>query len=324
MDPRNIKQYASDVLSDASYDPKKLALMHTGVVVLFSLITALLSHVLQLFANTAGGLSGIAFRSAIESAQVVLSLAGTLVLPFWQVGFLYAALRFSRKQSVGPRSLLEGFRRFGPVLRLNLLLLAVAMGVMMVCTYITNILFMFSPFSNGLQEAMESMLASADVTALTDEMLLQLLPHAGWFFVICLAVLAVVGLPMYYRYRMSEFALMNGAPGALAAMRESTFISFRRRMAMFKFDLTFWWYYLLQLLISAVAYGDVLLKAMGISLPISDTALYWVLFGLYAILTLLFAWKYSAFYQTAYARYYQLLRENPLHPPIPNTPPQSK
>lgn len=323
MDPRNIKQYTTEALQDASYDPKKLALLHTGVVVLFSLITALLSHVLQLFANTAGGLSGIAFRSAIESAQVVLSLAGTLVLPFWQVGFLYVALRFSRKQSVGPHSLLEGFRRFGPVLRLNLLLLAVAMGVMMVCTYITNIIFMFSPFSDNLQETLNTMLQATGATTISEEMLLQLLPHAGWFFVIYGAVLIIVGLPMYYRYRMSEFALMNGAPGALAAMRESTFLSFRRRMAMFKFDLSFWWYYLLQLLISAVAYADVLLKAAGISLPVSDTVLYWVLFGLYAILTLLFAWKYSAFYQTAYARYYELLRENPLHPPIPNTPPQS-
>lgn len=322
MDPRNVKQDAAATLADANYDMKKLALLHTAAVVLFSLVTSLLSWFLELGMDSAGGLTGIAMRSMLETAQSVLSLIGSFALPFWQMGFLYAALRCSRKEAVAPGDLWEGFRKFGPVLRLNLLLALVAMGVIMVSSYIATTIFMFSPFSDGLNEAAEAMLASTDVTQITDEMIMQLLPHMKWLLILNGVVLIAIGLPMYYRYRMSEFALLGGARGALAAMRTSTWLSRGRRMAMFKFDLSFWWFYLAQLGMAAIAYADTILAALGVSLPISAGALYWILFAAHSIVTLVFTWQYGAYYQTAYARYYALLRE--VAPPMPGIPTQNK
>lgn len=322
MDPRNVKQDASASLAGANYDMKKLALLHTAAVVLFSLVTSLLSWLLELGMDATGGLSGIALRSMLGTAQSVLSLAGSFALPFWQMGFLYAALRCSRRETVAPGDLLEGFRRFGPVLRLNLLLSLVVMGVMMACLYIAATIFMFSPFSNGLTEATEALLASTDPTAITDEMIMGLLPHMGWLPVLTGLVLIAIGLPMYYRYRMSEFALLNGAKGALAAMRESTWLSRGRRMAMFKFDLSFWWFYAAQLGMVVIAYIDVILTALGVALPVSAAVLYWILFAVHSAVTLVFTWQYGAYYQTAYARYYDLLRE--VAPPMPGMPTQNK
>lgn len=322
MDPRNVKEYACSALAGADYNPKKLALLHTGAVVLFSLITTALSFLLDMGMKNAGGLSGIALRSGLESAQMILGLVGTIVLPFWQIGFLYAALGYNRKESVSPDTLLEGFRRFGPVLRLNILLILVAVGVSIVSTYVSSVIFMFSPFSDGMYEAMNNLLETTDATAITEEMLMEMIPHSGWLVVLNCAVLLAIGLPMYYRFRMSEFALLNGARGALAAMRESTWLARGRRIDMFKFDLSFWWYYALQLLIAAIAFGDTILAALGVTLPISNSVLYWILFGVHSVATLLFAWKYAPYYQTAYARYYDLLRE--VAPPIPDPNNQNK
>lgn len=315
MDPRTVKKEASAALAEANYNPKKLALLYTGVVVLFSLVSALLSFLLEMGMESAGGLAGIGLRSALESAQTVLSLAGSILLPFWQMGFVYAAIRYSRREPVSRGTLLEGFRRFGPVFRLNLLLTLVAMGVLMAVAYISTTLFMFSPFSDNLYNAMNNLLETTQATAITEDMLLQMLPHMGWLFGIYFVVMLLIGLPMYYRYRMSEFALMNGAKTARAAMGESILISRHRRMEMFKFDLSFWWYYALQLLISIIAYADVILAFLGVTLPVSANAMYWILLVVYAALTLLFAWKYSAYYQTAYASYYDKLKENLLPPP---------
>lgn len=322
MDPRIIKQNASASLAAASYDPKKLALLHTGVVVLFSLIISLLSYLLELGMDSAGGLSGIALRSLLESAQVILSMAGAFLLPFWQVGFLYAAIRYNRRESVSTGTLLEGFRRLGPVFRLNVLLLLVVMGVMMVSSYIGTMIFLFSPFADGMYDALNTILETTDATAFTYDMLMELMPHMVWLFVLNGIVMLLIGLPMYYRYRMSEFALMNGAKGALAAMRESTQITRRRRMALFRFDLSFWWFYGAQLLIAAIAYADTILAALGVALPVSGNVLYWILFALHAAVTLIFSRQYGAYYQTAYAHYYDLLRNDA--PPVPNSTVQNQ
>ena len=315
MDPRTVKQAASAALLEANYNPKKLALLHAGVVVLFSLVTSALSYLLEMGVASTGGLAGLGLRSALESAQLVLSLVGSILLPVWQMGFIYATIGYSRRESVSAGTLLEGFRRFGPVFRLNILLTLIAIGVLMASTYISTTIFMYSPLSDNMFASIEALLETTQADAITEEMLLQVLPHMGWMFAINFAVLLLIGLPMYYRYRMSEFALMAGATGARTAMRESILISWHRRMDMFKFDLSFWWYYALQLLLTLVAYADMILAFLGVTLPVSADVLYWILLVVYAGLTLIFTRQYGAYYQTAYARYYDLLKENTLPPP---------
>nr|MBQ8244630.1 DUF975 family protein [Oscillospiraceae bacterium]MBQ8245500.1 DUF975 family protein [Oscillospiraceae bacterium] len=310
MDHRTVKHDANRILNNAAYDPKKLALYYASATAIISLVCSALSYLLGLAMDHTGGLSGLALRSMLGSGQVVLSLLSTLVMPLFQMGLVYCALGYSKEESVSHRSLLEGFRRWGAVLRLNVLLILILAGMVMVCIYIAALIFTFSSFSDGLYKAMQPILNDPSVTEVTDEMIYQMLPHMSWLFVLLGVALLVVGLPFYYRYRMSEFALMDGAPGALVAVRQSKVLSRNRRWGMFKLDLSFWWFYLAQLLISLIAYGHDLLTALGVKLPISANASSWIFYIAALAIQTLFTWQFAAYYQTACALYYKRLKES--------------
>ncbi len=302
MDSRNLKTQAAAAVADSPYNMRTLALLHTGVTVLFSLLFSILTWLLDRGMTDAVGIGGLALRSALESAQLILSLGGNLALPFWQIGFLYAALQCCRREVPGPGSLLHGFRRFGPVLRLNLLAVAIVMAVIFASSYVSSAIFMFTPLAEGMLESMEVLLVNnpqADI--------LDLLPNAQWLLLLNLVVMLAVGLPLYYRFRLCEYALMNGAVGAVPALRLSAALTRRRKMALFRLDLSFWWYYLLQFLVSALAYSDLLLGALELSGP----WLFWVSLLLSSAGTLLVAWLFSAHYHTTWACCYRELTELP-------------
>ena len=46
-------------------------------------------------------------------------------------------------------------------------------------------------------------------------------------------------------------------------------------MKLFKLDLSFWWFYALELLLAAVSMGDMILMAAGVVLPVPAEAAYW-------------------------------------------------
>ena len=309
MDTRTVKHDAGRILKNAAYDPKKLALYYAGATAAVSLVCSILSYLLGLAADSAGGLNGLALRSMLGSGQVVLSLLSTLVMPLFQMGLVFCALRYSKEESVSHRCLLEGFRRWGAVLRLNVLLVLVLAGMVMVCFYIGALVFTFSPFSAGLDNAMQPVLNDPSVTEITEELIYQMLPHMGWLFALFGGALLTVALPFYYRYRMCEFALMDGAPGALVAVRQSKILSRNRRWGMFKLDLSFWWFYLAQLVISLIAYGQELLTALGVKLPISADASSWIFYIASLAIQILFTWQFAAYHQTACALYYNRLKE---------------
>ena len=318
MDPRNAKEAAHNLLEQASHDSKKLALIYAGASVIFSLLCSLISYLLGLAADNAGGLSGLAMRSLLQSGQSVISMASAVILLFWQFGLVAAALDYSNSEEVDHHTLLDGFRRWAPILRMSLLLLIVIIGVIMACSYLSTFIFTLSPLSNTLYEKMAAMSEAGQSVEVTDALIAQLLPHMWGLLVIFLLLLAVLGLPVYYRYRMCEFVMMDGDVGARAAMRESKRLSMNRRMGMFKLDLSFWWYYLLQGLITGVAYLDILIPFAGIKLPIPGEAIFWISFILSLGLQFLITWKYSLYYQTSYAVYYNRLKEDAALPQTVN------
>lgn len=318
MDPKNIKASAARLLDRTDGNPKRISLLYAGVATGFSLLCTLLSFLLGLAADRATGLSGLAMRSMLESGQVVLSVAGSVLLPFWQMGFLYTALCYSKQTAVGDSTLLEGFRRWGAVLRLNILLAIVLTGIMMVCSYLSVILYFLSPFSDGVDAQLNGMLENAATATMTPELFSAMMPHLVWLFVIMFIVLVIVGLPFYYRYRLCEFALLDDAPGARAAIRQSKRLSWNNRMGMFKLDLSFWWYYLIQILINLIAYTDAFLPALGVELPVSSDVAFWVCYLLSMGIQFFFILRCGLYYQTSIAVYYNRLKESfltPLNPP---------
>lgn len=318
MDPSIVKQDAKAMLEGRSFDPRKLALLHTGVMVIFSLLAGLISQLLDHMVNGTGGLSGVAMRSALESGQAILSMAISVLTPFWQIGFIFAALELSNKQEAAPSSLLEGFRRFGPVLRMYLLVTLVFAGVVLACAYLANMIFTFSPMSDKYFAEGEALLK--ENPEITEQMMMQLMPYTTWLFVVFGALLLIIGLPLYYRYRMCEYTLLDGASGARQAIHQSKLLSLHNRWNIFRFDLSFWWYHLAGILISAIAYGDQFLKAFKVNLPVSDGVLFWGFYLISLAAQVLFVWRFGAYYHTSCALYYRRLKERFL---TPITPPPS-
>ena len=113
-----LKETAAQRLAQATYDPQRLVLLHTGAVVALTLVLSAINYILQLQISDAGGLSGLGTRTVLSTIQMLLQLGQLVLLPFWQFGLIHAALRICRQEEATPDTLLGGFRRFGPLLRL--------------------------------------------------------------------------------------------------------------------------------------------------------------------------------------------------------------
>ena len=254
----------------------KAILLHTGVVALVSLVVSGLSLLLEEQIAGTGGLGGVQTRSLLSTIQSLLYLGQMIFLPFWQIGYLFFTLQAVRRQPCENRDLWEGFRRFWPVFRLKLLTSLIFLGLAIACSYISSILFMFTPWAGEMMEAMEPLMNSnMDDAALMEAMSAisyqSIIPMMA-LFLICFAAIAI---PLFYRFRMAEYWLMYyPKAGAFASLRGSGILMRGNRMGMFKVDLHFWWFYGLELLIAAVCYGDLLLEALGVPLPMSSSMAY--------------------------------------------------
>lgn len=325
MDFYKLRNAAADSLAQASYDPKKLAAVHTGAAALVSLILTVLNYLLSQSIDNTGGLANMGSRAVLGTVQSVLSLAGMLALPFWEVGFLAAALRMARTRDARPSHLLEGFRRWGAVARLYVLQFSLFMLAALACSQVASILFSFSPFMDSaiksLQKVMEQATAAGQ-TSLGIGDLLTAAPALIPMYVMFGILFALVAIPLFYRLRMAQFAVMDDAPGARKALAVSSRLMRGKRLQLFRLDLRFWWYYGAQLLIAAIAYVDVILPKLGITLPISADTVYFASYGIHLALQLLLAWQFGSLVHTTYAHCYDHLKQTAPVPPEPKPTPQ--
>lgn len=330
-DRRGIHRAAGQSLENAKGDPGKILLIYLGIVTALSLVVAVASVLLSNRIADTGGLGNLGLRSVLSTAKTVLPLVQSLVFLGLEMGHTTMALRISRGESVSKDTLFGGFRRFFPLLRARLSLAFIYMGLAMVSLYLSVYLFLMLPasteFYSIMTPVMESISArggvvtqeaimSLDQTALTAAYD-ALIP----MFLIFALVFALVFVPAHYRYRMVTYRLIDHPrPGVLRAFFESRVMMRRNRFALFRLDLQLWWFYALQVLITAVCFGDMLLPMFGIMLPISSTASYFLFLGL--SLALQFAGYYFCMNRVAvtYATAYGALlpkEEEAQEPPKP-------
>lgn len=224
----------------------------------------------------------------LTTIQSLLQMVQMAALPFWEIGYIFSVMKMARKEAAEPASLLEGFRRFGPFLRAMLLQGVIYFAVMMICIYIGTQIFLFTPFSEPMLEAMMPLLsdtAALENTGTLNEVMTQAMEQAyPSLLAISGGLFCLVALPLSYRFRLVNYILLDTPQkGAVAAMRRSRQLMHHNCFDMFKLDLSFWWYYLLQVLLNVVCYGDILLNAAGITFPWSGE----VSFFLFYILSLL-------------------------------------
>lgn len=317
-DSRSLKRHAAQALSSASYPPDKLVLIHSGVSAGLTLLLTVADLVLtRQIANT-GGLSGMGARSILGTVQSVLGLLITVVATFWEFGILYAALRLTRREPAEPGTLAEGFRRFGPLLRLQLLRGVILFGLGLASFYIGILIFSMTPFMTPVMDILAPLLENASILesgiALDEATITTLIPAMMPAFVMIGVVFCVFSIPLLYRYRMAEYAVLdNDNVGAFASIRLSSQLMRGNRWALFRLDLSFWWFYLLQGLVILSSFGNTLLAAFGVTLPFDADVAMLICNVVCILLQLALYYRFRAQIETTYAAAYDALQ-------IPRTP----
>ncbi len=310
VNPSALPGRANDALGYATYDPKKLALLHTAVALGCSLLVTIVNILISRQIAGTGGLSGMGLRSVLSTVQSVLEFVVMVALPFWEIGLIFAALGWARKAPTGPQTLLQGFHRFRSVLVLNLLRIGVLFAASFSIFYIISSLYLATPFSDPLWELVEPMLYSSmttqEIEALLTPEKMESIMQAS---IPMLVLFGIAYLPaavfLFYRLRFAEYALADGINPFKALWRSVRLTAKGRCIRLLKVDLHFWWYYLALVLFAVLGFADLILSWFGITLPISaDVGA--VLFYFVAILCqVAFCWQYQATVSTAYALLYE-------------------
>lgn len=309
---RLLKSDAADALRKASQCPRKITLIHSGVSAALALLIAGLQFVLDQQIAGTGGLSGISNRALLETIQSMLQYANILLLPFWEMGLLWAFLQTGRRQQTQYRDLLAGFDRFGPVLRGKLLYIMQVMAWAFIGSYAGAVIYSYSPLSAPFYEAAEPYLSAYLEGGMVDYAAMMadqaVMTAAAWAIPFILCGMAVAAVPVIYRLRLMDYILLDQPrKGAFFALRASKALMKGKRLALFKLDLSFWWFYLLELLIAAVCYSDLILPAVGIDPGISADTAFFAFYALALVCQIgLYAWK-KPMLLTAYGRFYDSL-----------------
>lgn len=316
----HLKKTAAQRLSAASYCPKKLMALHTGLSLAVSLVLYFLNYYLTNQIDSTGGLSGMGLRATLTTVQSFLTLAATILLPFWEIGFLRAALSMGRKQPADPSSLLQGFRRFGPVLRLMFLRSVFFGTVLISCIYAGTMIFMMTPAAEPYMEIMLPLMEDLSVLnpefTLDDATVNALLDTLWPAYMIGGVLFMGALIPLSYKLRLADFIVLDDPRvGAFSAALKSWKLTGGHCFQLFRLDLSFWWFYGLQVLLAAVAYLDLILPGLGVALP--ENAFLWF-YLLQAAGQFVLFWQAGSYVHTTYALAYDALQETfglPVAPP---------
>lgn len=310
-DRTGLKETARQRLETAAYDPKKLMLVYVGVSSLAMLLVVGLSFLLSEQIGGTGGLGGIGTRAVLETAMEVLQMAVNLLLPFWNMGYLYCVLKIVRGQSFDWKDLLAGFRNFAPALRLTILYSLQFLMIGLLWFYPSVLIYSMTPLSAPLMELMEPYVQSGAEMVLDEATMLAATEAMIPMFILYGVIFLIAAAPRFYNYRMAFFALMDDPKaGARMALGRSTMMMRGKRLDLLKLDASFWWFYGLEALTVALCYGDVILSWLGISLPISGEIAYFLCYALYLAAQLgLYVWARNGVECTYAAGYDALLRE---------------
>ncbi len=311
LQPNDLRAHARSRLEATSANPRQLVLIHTGLVVLLNLIISGLNLYLSQQIDSTGGLDGLGMRSVLQTVQTVLGYFSGLFTPFWSAGFLYAMISITRGQGASPKSLLRGFSRFGGVMGYVLWQSMLFMLICFALVYVVCFVYLMTPLAQGFLELLLPLMENPEFLLSDGTINMELLPMAqlAGSLMPMLVIYGIVLIAVYgwlsYHLRLTTFLMVEGQRhGALAAMVISWRMMKGHKWQMFKLDLTFWWYYLLEGLLGIVLYLDVLLPMMGIPLPVDPTVAFFLTLILYGVLELaLHLWKkveIDATYATAY------------------------
>lgn len=327
---RELKKTAKRRLAAASYKPRRLLLIHSGVSLAAVLLLAVIQYVItwQIDAK-GGGLSGLGLRSVLETAQIVVMIAYAVLTPFWSMSINYAGLRLARGKSAYPHVLLEGFRRRGPVLRLVLMEGLIYGIITVVAMYGAWFIYGMTPDGQAFAEALMELIqveGMTDYAKLIDAIPMEVIEQVSRVYLpIFGVVFMLLVVPAAYRMRLAPYVLMDKEyVGAWKAIRMSGKLTRRNCGHLLLLDLGYWWYYLVPAALTVPAYTDVLLELLGVTVPVDPAVLYMGGQLVYVVLKLIFDCLAKPRVQTTYALAYDALKEAYLEANPPQAPTQEQ
>lgn len=290
-------------------EPKKVVLIYAGILAASTLFVNVAATLLDGQIAQAVGLQKIGTRSMLSTANVVITLAQTLLVACLALGYTAAMLRIARGQYASGSTLKAGAERLGLLLRTRLLEIVIFLAMALaLCLLVVNI-YMFTPFSNNLITAMlplaqSTSLAADSVLLLWTEAYESMLPLTIFYLV------ALLPLAWYFSaiYRLVDYLMIEKPQlGAFGALRES-----RRRMRgnlkmLLRVDLSFWWYYLLQAAVGGLLYLSLVLSALGISVSLSPTVYFVAVLVVYLAADFAVRYFFSNRVAVTYALFYDSL-----------------
>lgn len=314
-DRRALRRKADENLSAAPAQ-KKIIFVYLAASMVLSVAMTVIDLVLNHFMQETSGLRDFATRSVLETAQTILPYVNLLFLMCWDLGYSNCMLKIARGQHTDEKSLTGGFYLFGVALRSTLLQFLIYFALILVCSYAGSLIFMMTPFASPLLSLIEpyvneTTLLSGSV-AIDEAVLLEMeqamLPAVG----VILIVFAAIAIPISYRLRMVNYALLDEPhAGAIAAIRSGRKMMQGNCKALFRLDLSFWWYYLLCILTAFLCYGDVILSLCGVTLPLSETASAIIFYALYFAMTFAVNVPLKNKVSQTYALAYEAIRPQP-------------
>lgn len=293
MDIRNIramKAFAAERVSGAPQE-KKIVLIYSSLYIGLALLITLVQYVLDLQIGQMGGLSQLGRRTILSTVQSMLPLVQSLVVMCLELGYLAAMLRVARGQYASPNTLRLGFDRFWTLLRCSIIQGLVYAGLMISAVYFASMVFVISPWGQPFLERMASVTAGTSLlnpqVALDDAAVMQLIPTMLPMFLMVMIAACLLVLPVSFRFRMANYVIIDKpGMGAMAALRESRKMMRGNCLKLLKLDLSYWWYFIVLLLISCIGNLDLWLPLFGVELPMSEDFAYFFFYALYLVLLL--------------------------------------
>lgn len=298
-----LKKKASNRLQSGN-DPKKVVLVYAGIVALSSLVVTVVQDLLDSQISQTGGIQNIGTRSMLTTADTVLTIAQLLLVMCLTLGYTSSMLRIARGQYASPNSLKAGGERIWVLLRTRLLqMLIMTAAAFALCFLVINVCLL-TPLSNRVIAVMGTVSAEE---LLSNGLALMAL-YSAMLPIILIYLVALVPLLWYFSctYRMVDYLLIDRPQlGAFGVLRESRRMMQGNMKMMLRVDLSFWWYYLLQALVSVLVYLNMVLAPFAIGLP--PEVLYWGTVVLYLAADFALRYFFSNKVAVTYALFYDSL-----------------
>ena len=314
QDHRRLKKVAAHRLENAPA-ARRILLIFAGILILSSLLVTTVNYILGDQISQHSGLGSIGTRSILATVQLTLPILQWLAAMVVEFGYMAAMLRIARGQYTSPMTMKMGLDRFwvllGTIVMQGLLYFFACLGGV----YLATILFSFTPLSHKAIEVLSPVIEQnltdpqAVAAAMDETMQLQFLKASAPLYILVLIFCLALVIPMSYRYRMVNYLLMD-FPGlrAIQALRSSRALMRGNKFRLFRMDLSYWWYYGLLTLASAVCYGDLLLPLLGAALPLPPTVSYFLFFILFLVLQLGIFLLFRNKVEVSYALAYEAIR----------------